>query len=110
MPGSQRCFCSSVPNLAMIVPLIAGETTIISSAQPAAASSSIDERQLVHAGAAAAVLLGQVDAEEAELAGLVPQLVGVLAGARLLEVVVVAVVGGQLGDRLAQRLAVPRSR
>ncbi len=41
MPGSQRFFCSSVPNLAMIVPLIAGETTIISSAQPAAAISSI---------------------------------------------------------------------
>ena len=38
--GSQRCFCSSVPNLAMIVPQIAGETTIISRPQPAAASSS----------------------------------------------------------------------
>ena len=41
MPGSQRFFCSSVPNLLMIVPLIAGETTIISSAEPAAAISSI---------------------------------------------------------------------
>ncbi len=39
-PGSQCCFCSSVPNLAMIVPQMAGETTIISSPQPAAASSS----------------------------------------------------------------------
>ena len=41
MPGSQRFFCSSVPNLLMIVPLMAGETTIISSAEPAAAISSI---------------------------------------------------------------------
>ncbi len=41
IPGSQRCFCSSVPNLLMIVPLMAGDTTIISSAQPVAAISSI---------------------------------------------------------------------
>jgi hypothetical protein len=39
-PGSQRCFCSGVPNRPMIVPLMAGETTIISSPQPAALSSS----------------------------------------------------------------------
>ena len=38
--GSQVCFCSSVPNRAMIVAQIAGETTISSSAQPCAASSS----------------------------------------------------------------------
>ena len=38
--GSHSCFCSCVPNLAMIVPQIAGETTIISRPQPAAASSS----------------------------------------------------------------------
>src|SRR6478752_447479 len=62
------------------------------------------QRQLVHAGAAAAVLLGQVDPDEAEFACLVPQFVGVLAGARLLEVVVLPVVGGHGGDRLAQRL------
>jgi hypothetical protein len=41
MPGSQRCFCCSVPNLAMMVPLMAGETTIISRADPAAAISSM---------------------------------------------------------------------
>jgi hypothetical protein len=41
IPGTQRFFCSSVPNLAMMVPLIAGETTIISSGQPAVDSSSI---------------------------------------------------------------------
>ena len=40
MPGSQRCFCSSVPKRLMTVPQIAGETTIISSGQPCAASSS----------------------------------------------------------------------
>ena len=39
-PGSQRCFCSSVPNREMTVAQIAGETTIISSGQPAAPSSS----------------------------------------------------------------------
>ena len=41
MPGIQRLFCSSVPNLPMIVPLMAGETTIISSAHPCAAISSM---------------------------------------------------------------------
>ena len=65
MPGSQRCFCSSVPKRLMIVPQIAGDTTIISRPQPAALSSSPDDGELVHAGAAAAVLLGQVDADEA---------------------------------------------
>ena len=39
-PGSQRSFCSCVPYCAMIVPTIAGETTISSSGLPAAASSS----------------------------------------------------------------------
>jgi hypothetical protein len=38
--GSQRCFCSSVPNRPITVPQMAGETTIISSGQPAAPSSS----------------------------------------------------------------------
>ena len=41
IPGTQRCFCSGVPYLAMMVPLMAGETTIISSGQPPAAISSI---------------------------------------------------------------------
>ncbi len=41
MPGSQRRFWSSVPNLAMIVPLMAGETTMSNSGQPAADISSI---------------------------------------------------------------------
>jgi hypothetical protein len=40
MPGSHRFFCSSVPYCAMIVPTIAGETTISNSGLPAAASSS----------------------------------------------------------------------
>src|SRR6476619_7317119 len=50
--------------------------------------------QLVHACAAAAVLLGQVDADEAEFACLLPQFVGVLARAGLLQVVVLAVIRG----------------
>ncbi len=41
IPGSQRFFWSSVPNFAMIVPLMAGETTISSSGQPPADISSI---------------------------------------------------------------------
>ena len=40
MPGSQRCFCPSVPKRLMIVPQIAGLTTISSKGQPWAASSS----------------------------------------------------------------------
>ena len=63
-----------------------------------------DQGQLVHARAAAAVLLGQVDPDEAEFACLTPQFGGVLAGAGLLQVVLLAVVGGQRGDGLAQRL------
>ena len=88
----------------MIVPLIAGETTINSSGAAVGRHLLHHQRQLVHARAAAAVLLGQVDADEAEFACLVPQFVGVLAGAGLLQVVVLAVVGGHRGDGLAQRL------
>ena len=40
IPGSQRRRCSSVPERAMTLPQIAGETTSSSSGQPAAASSS----------------------------------------------------------------------
>jgi len=40
-PGSQRCFCSSVPNRAITLPQIAGDTTIISRPVPDAASSSM---------------------------------------------------------------------
>ena len=40
MPGSHFCFCASVPNRLITVPQIAGETTIISSGHPWAASSS----------------------------------------------------------------------
>jgi hypothetical protein len=39
-PGNQACFCSSLPYCAMIVPTIAGDTTMSSSGLPAAASSS----------------------------------------------------------------------
>ena len=40
MPGSQRTLSSSLPKVWMIVPQMVGETTVISSGQPAAASSS----------------------------------------------------------------------
>ncbi len=39
-PGSHCCFCSSVPNRAMTVPQIAGDTIIIRSGEPAAPNSS----------------------------------------------------------------------
>ena len=38
--GSHRCFWASVPNWAMMVAQMAGDTTMTSSGQPAAASSS----------------------------------------------------------------------
>ena len=47
---------------------------------------------------------GRLTPDEAEFACLVPQFVGVPAGAGLLQVVVLAVVGGHRGDGLAQRL------
>src|SRR5689334_21171598 len=75
----------------MIVPQIAGLTTISSSGQPAAASS--------------AVLLGDVDAEVAVAPDLEPQLGGLLAGPRLLGEPLAAVLAGQLGHLAAQRLA-----
>ena len=40
IPGSHRCFCPSVPNRLITVPQIDGDTTSISSGQPAAPSSS----------------------------------------------------------------------
>ena len=40
-PGNQVCFCSSVPNRAITLPQMAGDTTIISRPLPMAASSSI---------------------------------------------------------------------
>ena len=105
MPGSQRCFCSSVPNRLITVPQMAGLTTIISSGQPCAASSSQHRRHVADAAATAAVLLGDVDAEVAVLADLQPQVGGLAAAARLLHEVVPPVAAGELGDRRAQRRA-----
>ena len=63
-----------------------------------------DHRQLVHACPAAAVLLGQVDPDEAEFARLAPQFGRVLAGARLLQVVLRSVAGRHGRHGLAQLL------
>jgi hypothetical protein len=63
-----------------------------------------DQRELVHARSATAVLLGQIHPDEAEFACLAPQLSGVLAFAGLLQVVLFAVVGGHRGDGFAQCL------
>ncbi len=40
-PGSHRCFCSSVPKRAMMLPQMAGDTTSMSRPVPVAASSSM---------------------------------------------------------------------
>src|SRR5258708_5791827 len=44
MPVSQRCFCASVPCLARMVPTIAGDTTMSSSAHPAASLRGFAEQ------------------------------------------------------------------
>ncbi len=46
------------------MPAMAGETTIMISGAPSAAEFFGDDGEFVNAGAAAAVLRGQVDAEE----------------------------------------------
>jgi hypothetical protein len=63
-----------------------------------------DERELVHAGTATAVLLGEVEAEESGLARLVPQLGERFAVAGAGRGVLVAVALAEFGDSLAQRL------
>ena len=61
-----------------------------------------DDGQLGDAAAPTAVLGGDVDAEVAEPAGLVPQLGGVLAGLCLLDEVAVAVLAAQRPDGVAE--------
>ena len=65
-----------------------------------------DDGQLLEAGTAAAVLLGQVDADEAGASERLPDLVGGLPGLRLGGVVGRAEVVADVTDRLAQRLVV----
>ena len=74
IPRSQRSFCSGVPCLVRMLPTIAGETTISSSEQPAAAISSPTAASASMPEAAAAVLLGDVHAEVAAARERVPQL------------------------------------
>ena len=104
IPGSQRCFCSSVPKRPMIVPLIAGDTTIISSPHPAALSSSPTIDSSYMPAPPPPYSSGRLRPEEAALAGLGPELAQRLArpGARC--GVVVAVTLAEFGDRLPQRL------
>ena len=72
---------------------MAGETSIMSSGQPAAATSSHTMRELRDAHAAPAVGLRQVHAEEAGLAQLEPELVRLGVARRLLLEVAVPVPG-----------------
>src|SRR4051794_6515882 len=62
-----------------------------------------DQRQLDHPAAPAAVLLGNVDPEEAGLADPGPQFVGVAAGAGLPQEVLLPVPGAQVGHGRPQR-------
>ena len=80
---SQRSCCSAVPKCLMSSAQIAGETRMSRSGQPDRGELLAHDRELRHAGAAAAVLLGQVHAEEAELGDRVPQLLGAAVGAGL---------------------------
>ncbi len=97
IPGIQRFFCSSVPNLEMIVPLMAGDTTISSSALPAAAISSITSDSSYIPAPPPPYSSGRLTPEEAEFACLGPQFVGVLLCAGLLQVVLAAEFGRPLG-------------
>ena len=63
--GSHRCFCSSVPNLAMMVAQMAGDTTMHQQRAAGRGQLLVHGGQLGDPTAAAAVLLGHVDPEEA---------------------------------------------
>ena len=104
IPGIQRFFCSSVPNLLMMVPLMAGETTISSRAQPAADISSMTIDSSYMPAPPPPYSSGRLTPMKPSLPASFHNSVGVLAGAGLLEVVVLAVVGGHCGDGLAQLL------
>ena len=88
----------------MTVAQMAGDTTIISSGAAGGRQLLAHRGQVADAAATAAELLGHGDAEIAELAGLRPQLGGLLAGSRLGREVVAAEPGGQVPNRGPQRL------
>ena len=70
---------------------------------PWAASSSTTTIGLGHAGSAAAVLLGQVHAQQPGVAQFVPQFVDVPAGPGALEVVLAAELPGDLRRALTNK-------
>src|SRR5712691_5938770 len=79
------------------------ETSSSSRGQPCAAVSSQTMASSTRPAPAAAVGLGDVDAEVAVLTECLPQFAGELAGLGFAGVVVVAELGGDRGDRLPQR-------
>ncbi len=108
IPGtSQRCFCSSVPKLK--IGGIAIEVWALSPAatppEPPRAGQLLDPDRVVQVGAAlAAVLLGELQPEEAELGAAPVELAGEFA--RLLPLVDVGrdLLGDEAADGLAQLL------
>ena len=109
-PGSQRCFCSSVVEVDEVrrARCRRGCRRTSGSAALTLASSSVEHRvEAVVAGLGAAVLLGDLEAEEALLAGLQPELARAapcLAACSSRWGLTVAV--QELRDRAAERLVV----
>ena len=103
IPGSHRCFCSSVPLWAMMVAQMAGETTSSSSGAPAAASSSHTMASSVMPAPPPPYCSGVLTPMKPEAGGLLPQLGGHLVLACLGQPVVDAELGPEFGDRRAQR-------
>ena len=101
-PGSQRRFCSGVPDEPMIV--CADGRRHDDHQQRAAGRGELlaHHREVADSPATAAVLLGHGDADVAELADRGPQLVGLVPFAGAPYEVVAAETGGESGDRLAQ--------
>src|ERR1700686_1097970 len=95
--GSHSRFCSSEPNLAMMVAQMAGETTSKRRGQPLAPSCS-----RTMANSLIPMPPGPVHPQEARCCQLVPQVVGPPSAAGLLGEVAVAVLGGDGIDRLAE--------
>jgi hypothetical protein len=95
-PGSHALRCSSVPNRAISSPQMAAETRMSS-------SGLADDRELGDAASAAPVVLGQVDAEEAQVGDGLPQLLGLLAAPGPFDEVRMAEPAGHVGDGLPQQ-------
>ena len=103
MPRSQRSFCAGVPCLVRMLPTIAGETTISSSEQPAAAISSPTHESAAIPRPPPSYSSGMLTPRYPREAERVPQLARRLAGVALALHVLAAEAAADAGDRLAQQ-------